>query len=126
MVRGTTAQFRFKLPCKADEVITAQITFWQPGNEGFGKSIQKDLTNCVVATDDDYCLCVSLDHKETLRFSDKVKAKVQLKAQYGNTIFASRQQSITVYPINDAIAEGEDPLPYKDGWVIFDGKEITM
>ena len=126
MVRGTTAQFRFKLPCRVDELVTAQITFWQPGNEGFGEAITKNLSNCEAAPNDDHCLCVSLSTSDTLKFSDKVKAKVQLKAQYGATIFASRQQSITVYPINNAIAEGEDPLPYKDGWVIFDGKEITM
>ena len=121
MVRGTTAQFKFKLPCEANELISAKITFWQPGNDNFGDPITRHLGQCGKHGTE---LSVSLLPSETLRFSDKMKAKVQLKAQYGETIFASRQQTITVYPISDAIDDGDDPLPFQDGWVIFDGKEI--
>ena len=124
MIRGTTAQFKFKLPCTVDELALLTVTFWQPGNDNF-ETITRDLSHCSKSDEDDYCVCVSLQPSDTLKFSDKMKAKVQLKAQYGSTVFASRQQTITVYPINDnAIGDVVDPLPVEKGWIIFDGKEV--
>ena len=123
MIRGTTAQFKFKLPYKVDELESAKITFWQPGNDTT-LPIVKEKSDCSVADADPYCLCVSLTSEETKRFSDKLKARVQLRAQHGNTTFASRQQLVTVYPINDEIVDPEIPAA-QSGFVIFDGDRIS-
>ena len=124
MIRGTTAQFRFKLPCRFDELISATIIFWQERNDSKPLSITRKKDQCSVATDDPCCLCVSLEPDKTMLFSDKLKAKVQLRAQYGGTIFASRQQLITVYPIDESIVEPDYPEPDNDNLVILDGEEI--
>ena len=123
MIRGTTAQFKFKLPCKVDELVSATITFWQQGGNNPYLPINKNKDHCSVSEDDPCCLCVSLTPSETMRFSDKLKARVQLRAQYGDTIFASRQQLITVYPINKEVIEPDFPAP-KEDWVVLDGAEV--
>lgn len=122
MIRGTTAQFKFKLPYLADAVDRVTITFWQPGNNDPYLPIRKVSSNCTIS--DPYSICVSLDPADTMRFSDKFKAKVQLRAEYNGTVFASREQLITVYPINDAAIDGELPLPSGEGWVYLDGENV--
>ena len=135
MVRGTTAKFKFDLPCTKNELLWATIKFWQPGNDGtLGAPLPiiKTLADCTSPNNSDE-LCISLTAKETLRFSDKFKAKAQLRAKSkdGN-IFASHEQIISVYPINvyDEDNDGTDdddedlPVPDKDGWIIFDGETI--
>lgn len=129
MIRGTTAQFKFNLPYKKSELTWATIKFWQPGNKGtLGASlpITKRLEDCT-ASDDSEELCISLTAEETLRFSDKYKAKVQLRAQHeSGAVFASHEQSITVYPINDDIVKDDPTLPSEneEGWIILDGESI--
>lgn len=128
MIRGTTAQFKFSLPCKKSELMWARIHFWQPGNINDELPIEKTLDHCS-GTVDAYELCVNLTPEETMRFSDKLKAKVQLRAHDLGTgsVFASRQQSITVYPIEDHIINGNDQIvtpETEDGWVILDGESI--
>ena len=125
MIRGTTAQFKFNLPYKAEEISLTTITFWQPGNNSVYLPITKTDSNCSVSKEDPYCLCVSLGPEETIIFSDKLKAKVQLRAQYKDTYFASRQQTITVYPINEATIGTPLPEPDSDGWTILDGETIV-
>ena len=125
MIRGTTAQFKFKLPYKFSELNPIKIVFWQPGNNDRYLPIEKTETHCSQSDDDEYCLCVSLDPKETMRFSDKLKARVQLRAYHNGAAFASRQQLITVYPINDEVIDTELPEPDGEGWVILDGENIT-
>lgn len=125
VIRGTTAQFKFKLPYLVDSLDRVAITFWQPGNNDDILPIKKNEDHCSQADNDPYCLCVSLDPSETLRFSDKFKARVQLRAEVGSTIFASREQLITVYPINEEIIDPDIPDPDKEGWVNLDGGEIT-
>ena len=125
MIRGTTAQFKFKLPYEFDSLSAIKITFWQPGNDNQRLPITKVGTDCSAATDDPYSLCVSLTSEETMRFSDKYKARVQLRATHNNAVFASRQQLITVYPIHDEVLDPEIPDPDTDGWVILDGEQIS-
>ena len=125
MIRGTTAQFKFKLPCRVDELTLAKMTFWQPSNNSFNKPIVRMKDQCSASDTDPYCLCVSLTSEETMRFSDKFKARVQIRGQYGDTTFASRQQLITVYPINDEVIEPDFPDSDEEGWIILDGKKIT-
>ena len=128
MIRGTTAQFRFQIPYQKSDLLWATMTFWQPGNiDEFGStlSIQKRLDDCVDSNNPAE-LCVSLNASDTMKFSDKIKARAQLRAETkdGN-IFASHQQLITVYPINDEMLEADSELPAeKDGWIILDGEPI--
>lgn len=130
MIRGTTAQFRFKLPYRKSELAWATIKFWQPGNNGTLEAplpITKRLEHCTMAADSDV-LCISLTAEETLRFSDKFKAKAQLRAQaVDGTIFASEQQDVTVKPINDDIILDDPtmPSPNEEGWIILDGETIV-
>ena len=131
MIRGTTAQFRFKLPYTKGELGWATIKFWQPGNNGTISAplpITKRLDQCS-GSDEEKELCVALTAEETMRFSDKFKAKVQLRAQRleDGVIFASTQQAITVYPINDDIITDDPTMPgeNEDGWVILDGETIV-
>lgn len=128
MIRGTTAQFKFKLPYQKSELQWATMKFWQPGNSGTLDAplpITKRLANCS-APEDSYELCVSLNAEETMRFSDKLKARAQLRAQtIDGTTFASHQQLITVYPINDDILTDDPTLPAEeDGWIILDGEPV--
>ena len=61
-----------------------------------------------------------------MRFTDKYKAKVQMRAQHNNgLVFASKEKVITVYPLDrdlsqDAILPGETD----DGWIVLDGQPV--
>lgn len=127
MIRGTTAQFKFKLPYPKDEIEWVTIKFWQPNNTNKNLPITKKLGHCET-TDDATELCVSLTAEETMRFSEKYKAKVQLRAQHGvsGTIFGSRTQLITVYPMRDDIIDEDPTMPSEneEGFIVFDGEVI--
>ena len=127
MIRGTTAQFKFKLPYTKAELEWVTIKFWQPGNPTELLPITKKLEHCD-APDGANELYVSLTAEETTRFSDKYKARVQLRARLidSGTIFGSRSEVVPVYPMRDDII-GENPeLPAEnaEGWVILDGGAI--
>lgn len=128
VIRGTSAQFRFKLPYSRDALEWVTIKFWQPGNTDRRLPITKTKINCA-ALDDSYEICVSLSAAETAIFSDKYKAKVQLRAQpFAGAPFGSRQQLFTVYPMLDDIIE-DDPttepdIPAEEGWIILDGESV--
>ena len=124
MIRGTTAQFKFKLPYKFDELDTATITFWQSSVSGAKVLVKRVKDQCSKADNDEYSLCVSLQPEDTLLFTDKLKAKVQLRAVHAGTAFASKEELITVYPINDEVIDTELPKPSEEGYVILDGEEI--
>ena len=133
MVRGTTAQFKFSLPYDYSEIEVARVVFWQPGNNGTTEAplpIYKSLAQCC-GTNNPKELSVTLSQSETLRFSDKLKAKVQLSAKtFEGTRFASKQELITVYPIYDDSILGDDddivipPDIDNDGFIILDGETI--
>ena len=128
MIRGTTAQFRFNMPYTFEQLDWATVKFWQEGNSGTPTAklpITKDKAQCE-QTDDPYELCVTLTAEETMRFSDKRKAKVQMRAHANGSIFASRETLITVYPINDDIVTDNPELPATndEGWVVLDGAEV--
>lgn len=128
MIRGTTAQFKFKLPYPISELSWATIKFWQPNNPSKLLPIVKKLQDCG-GSDDSYDLCISLTAEETSRFLDKYKAKVQLRALHENsgTIFGTHPALVSVYPMPDDIIEEDPSLPpvNPEGWVIFDGKAIV-
>lgn len=131
MIRGTTAQFKFKIPYTINDLEWVAIKFWQDGNSGTPDAplpIIRSKGQCSISELGE--LCVSLDAEETMRFSDKSKAKVQLAAKKWDGInFASRQQLIPVYPIQDDITRPpEDELPddtTEDGWTLLDGGIIN-
>lgn len=130
MIRGTTAYFKFILPYDYDQLASAKIVFWQEHNNGPTESrplpITKVLEHCA-PTNVSNELTVSLTPEETLRFSDKRKAYVQLTATpIEGSRFGSQQQEITVYPVYDGDIGDDIPVPPPDdgGWVILDGERI--
>ena len=130
MIRGTNAQFKFKLPYNYSDLEFVKITFWQTGNSGPSISrplpIIKILPQCS-PTELPNELSIILNQEETLRFSDKRKAYAQLKGSTKDGILiASKKKQITVYPICDDSILGEEiiPTPDYDGWVHLDGSTI--
>lgn len=126
MIRGTNAQFKFKLPYTKDELGWVTIKFWQSGNTNKYLPILKDKTNCTVS--DDLTWSVSLTAEETKRFVDKYKAKMQIRALHNDsgTIFGSHTKLITVYPMSDDIIDENPsmPAPTADDYVVLDGEPI--
>ena len=130
MIRGTSAQFKFRLPYNYSELKSVKISFWQTDNAGPAADrplpIVKVLDQCRpsnIANE----LCITLNQEETLRFMDDRKAYVQLRGSTVDGIqFASRQQTITVEPIyDDSILDDIIPTPEYHGWVILDGSTIV-
>lgn len=211
MVRGATAQFKFKLPYKASEFNWATIQFWQPNNNGTPTAplpITKTLQHCDgfnvykhdvkdgLSRDNTYCLninnsylcfnnvdipsnavltwifgtktityddktiplftpsnitddmvmlelvnanteavskkelCVTLDPTETMRFSDKIKARVQMRAQHiSGVVIPTFVEYVTVYPMQDDLANddlggGTGTIDGHAGWIILDGQSV--
>lgn len=130
MIRGTNAQFKFKLPYNFLELSSAKIVFWQEGYNGPNTSrplpIVKILPQCT-QSDMPNELCVTLNQEETLRFIEDRKAYAQLRATTIDGIpIASKEKMITVYPIcDDSILDDEIlPTPEYDDWVFLDGYSI--
>ena len=128
MIRGTTAQFKFKLPYAKEELSWVTIKFWQPNNPSRLLPITKKLGDCVVS-DDATCLYVSLTAEETARFLDKYKAKIQIRARHAvsGTVFGIKPRLITVYPMEDDVIEEDPYIPSEneEGWTILDGGELS-
>lgn len=127
MIRGTTAQYKFKLPYSYDELEEITIKFWQPSNLNF-VPIYKYKINCSEPATNE--ICVSLRPSETASFSDRYKAKMQLRAQpYLGAPFGSKEILVTVYPMPDDIIIDDptiDPdIPVEGDWIILDGQEIA-
>lgn len=127
MIRGTTAQYKFKLPYSYEELTNITIKFWQPNNPNNLLPIFKYKNHCEKLTDNE--ICVSLRPSETALFSDKYKAKMQLTArpEFGDT-FGTKEKLVMVYPMPDDIIM-DDPTINPDhitagDWMIFDGGEI--
>lgn len=130
MIRGTNAQFKFNIPYDCSDLSLVKITFWQPGNQGVSADrplpIVKVLGQCNT-TNNPNEIVITLNQEETLRFSDKTKAYVQLRASCKDGVtFGSKKQEITVYPVYDDTILGDDimPSPSDDGWIILDGGTI--
>lgn len=138
MIRGTTAQFQFKLPYPKENIAIAKVTFWQSDNSGLNSQyplpheegyVQSDTGETIYPWNwiDDYTLSVRLSAQKTLTFTDKYKARVQLHARTTDGIeFASNQELITVYPIAGNAPLGEEilPSPSEDDLIILDGETI--
>lgn len=124
MIKGTTAQFKLKLPCTKADLLWATMTVGQTGNSGTTSAplpIIKRKSDC---TGDDTSkeLYFSLTALETARFSEKLKAYVQFRAQNNEgTVFGNRTMYVTVYPMSDAILDEDDPIIPEPG-----GEELTV
>lgn len=130
MVRGSSTEFRFKLPYDFSEMKTIKISFWQEYNNGPSSNrplpILKIKEQCEEIAPK--VIRVVLNQEETLRFSDKIKAKAQLRGiTYTGIPVAGDEELITVYPMQDDSILNDEilPAPSFDGWVILDGKNIT-
>lgn len=137
MVRGTTAAFKFNLPYELQYIAEARVVFWQEGYKGtlsnslpIRKTYPGDSGFKVDPTSKE--LVVVLTEADTRAFTDKLKARVQMKAVYvlpdeTKGTFASRPQLFTVYPIDDEIMDGvigEDTTVAQGGYIILDGQEL--
>ena len=131
MIRGTNAQFKFKLPYNYSELSVVKIVFWQDDNDGPSLSrplpIVKVLSQCSQC-DSPKEISITLNQEETLRFVDDRKAYVQLRgATIDGINFGNKKTPITVYPVyDDTILDDEIlPTPDYDGWVVLDGSTIV-
>lgn len=128
MIRGTTAQFKFKLPYSYGDIQSILIRFWQNGNPSEELPIIKNKTNCSEPVAKE--IVVSLRPSETAMFSDRYKASVQLRATpYIGAPFGSKERLVPVYPMPDDIIVDDpavDPIPpATEEWIILDGEEIV-
>lgn len=132
MIRGGNCEFRFNLPYNFSDLITAQIYFWQDGYNGPSNDrplpILKILEQCRQGSKPTE-LSVILHQEETLRFTDKRKARAQLRAVTSTgTPIISKEQLFTVYPSYDDTVLDEDvwPTPDYNGLVLLDGESIVQ
>ena len=143
MIRGTTAVFKFTLPHELQHIAEAKVVFKQEGYKGTLANplpIVKNYTNkkdFVGITSKD--LIVVLNGAETKAFTDKLKARVQLKAvseeytdENGQTIkrtsLGTIPQLFTVYPMDDNIIDGtvDENVQTQGGYVVLDGGNIIV
>ena len=131
MIRGTTAPFRIKLPYAINEIEWVTIKWWQDGNKGTQTAplpITKKLAHCSIEDDTSKELYVILTAEETKRFSDKHKAKMQLRGMLSSSgrVFGCKPRLITVYPINDDLLGDDFVGPeINDEWIVLDGDSIA-
>ena len=131
MIRGTTAQFKFKLPYNFNDLIAVKVMFWQDNNDGPTTArplpIIKTLKQCS-QTEAANELLVSLSKEETLRFKDDRKAYAQLLGKIVDApAFGCKPRMITVYPVGDDSILEDDIIPtpgLEDDFVILDGSVI--
>lgn len=75
-------------------------------------------------------LHVSLTANETMRFSERHKAKMQFRAMLKSNgkVISCKPKLITVYPINDALLEDDIVIDtiFDDVWAVLDGQNITQ
>ena len=137
MIRGTTAKFKFKVPYDIDfnnDNTYVKAVFWQPGNDGSPEYGELPIIKCIknetcIWDANNQQIIVTLQPIETARFVDDRKAYTQLSVTTASGFrFASDQQIITVYPIQDDSPLG-DIIPTDSslltGAVVLDGLEIT-
>lgn len=130
MIRGTNQEFRFKLSCDFNQLATVKVLFWQENYNGPERwrplPIVKVKQQCAPCGEPNWCSVV-LNQEETLRFSDKRKAKAQLRGvTYDGRPIATLEHLIKVYPVrDDSILDGDViPTPTYEDIIILDGGNI--
>ena len=134
MIRGTTAQFTFKLPkeLNLNDVSYIQITAWQKGYTGTPIAplpISKTYTNSDWGSvlKDEHTLVVVLSPEQTARFTDKLKGYIQCKVVVeGKAIYGTYEQRFTVHPMYKDMVGGDmgEIEQNSEGWIILDGQTI--
>ena len=133
MIRGTTAQFKFILPCETSLLSTVEIIFWQ--NQYYGPTsdrplpIVKTFEQCHCNEMNAYELSVTLNQEETLRFTEHLKGYVQLKSRaIDGSVYASKKREFTIYPVYDDSILGDEvlPTPSDDGLIYLDGGTVDL
>jgi hypothetical protein len=127
MIRGTTTTYKFKLPYPKDEFTWITIKFWQDNNPSELLPITKTKEHCG-SLDNPKEICVSLTAEETARFTDKYKAKLQMRALHtvSGVVYGNRAKLITVHPMSDDIINENPILPSesKEGLIVLDGQDL--
>ena len=129
MIRGTVQPFKIILPCLNTELEWIKIRFSQSNNPNLPIIKQKEdcgPRNTQNAFDGTNVLYVTLSAYDTAQFSDKYKAKMQLRAKpIDGMEFGMLEQLITVYPMPDDLIDPDIVIPEaSDDWVVFDGGSI--
>ncbi len=134
MIRGTTAQFKFKIPYDLDfdnDNTYVKVVFWQPGNERPESEGAMPFKKCTKGEwlkwdADKREITVTLQPEETARFMDDRKAKTQISVTMPSGFrFAGEEQLITVYPMFDDSPLGDIVVPESTGGlIILDGLTI--
>lgn len=127
MIRGTAQPFKFKIPCNFSELSSVVITFSQENYNGPNETrplpIVKVLSQCRQGSSSKELLVV-LNKEETLRFTDKRKAYVQIMGEVIDGLpFGNKPETITVYPVLDDSVLDDDiiptPSPDDNGNIVF-------
>ena len=138
MIRGTTAPFKFDVPYAFSEISKIVATFWQKHNKGINNPLpitktydninETENSGGFTAPDPSAKeVYVSLNPEETLRFSDKEKAYVQIQVYYADRDLSvgSIPQKITVYPVYHDKPIVDIPSVIIDDIHIFDAGVIS-
>lgn len=151
MIRGTTAPFKFEVPYDTSTISTIVVTFsqkhwrltdiapfslekrytasWVTQEDGSMKLIPMINNGFAFSETNSKEIQMMLPEEDTLRFSDKEKAYMQIRVQFdidgGQVTRASLPQKITVYPVlNDSQIGTPTPSETIDDIYIFDAGAI--
>lgn len=128
MIRGTTTLFKYKLPYALSEFEWITIKFWQPNNTRLNPITRRLEEDDLSSQTDTNEVAVSLTSAETAEFLDQYKARMQLRALHNTgTVFGSRPQWITVYPMLDDFIQEDELIGGEsaNGLIILDGNPIA-
>lgn len=151
MIRGTTAPFKFEVPYDTNTISAIVVTFsqkhwrltdtapfslekwyiasWETQEDGSMKMISTRNDGFAFSSINPKEIQMSLPEEDTLRFSDKEKAYMQIRVQFeideGQVTRASLPQKITVYPVlNNEQIGTPTPSEIVDDIYIYDAGEI--
>jgi hypothetical protein len=151
MIRGTTAPFKFEVPYDTNTISAIVVTFsqkhwygtdtaklpikkwylasWATQEDGSVKLVETRNDGFAFSTTNSKEIQTNLTEEETLRFSDKEKAYMQIRVIFdldeGQVARASLPQKITVYPVlSDEQIGTPTPSEVIDNVYIFDAGVI--
>lgn len=122
MLKGANTEFLFTLPCDYSNLQSTEIVFWQDNYNGPSVTrslpIIKQLNQCCQGRTSAQ-LSVMLTSEETLRFSEKRKAYVQMiGVTKDSQPVVHLKKMITVYPIYSGIDMSSMYVVYFDGGLV--------
>lgn len=100
MIRGTTPTLTFTTPYTANQIDSGYVTFKQ-----LGRTVLEVLLSDESVTIEDYLISLNLTQKQTLRFMQNTKCRIQIRAILnGGKAVAS---NIVEDSIEEILKEGE-------------------